>query len=214
MEHKENKKTIKASSSGQAHFVDNFIQIISPEEAEEEVIIPPGYVLWVKNGEQIKAGDPLTEGSLDLQKLYKYQGKHAVQKYIIKEILFIYSSQGQKLNIKHIELIIRQMFSRIYIKNSGDTTLLPGEIVTTAQFIEENKKAKKEKKQEAEGLTLLLGITKSSLATDSFLSAASFQETARVLIDAAINSRVDYLRGLKENVIIGRLIPAGTGFKE
>jgi DNA-directed RNA polymerase subunit beta' len=214
MEHKENKKTTLATIAGKIRINEGLIQIITPEEVEEEIIIPAGYVLWVKDGDEVKAGEPLTEGSLDLQKLYHYQGDEAVQKYIIKEILFIYSSQGQKLNIKHIELIIRQMFSRIYIKDSGDTNLLPGEIVTRSQFIEENLRVKKEKGEGAKGISLLLGITKASLATESFLSAASFQETARVLIDAAINGKIDYLRGLKENVIIGRLIPAGTGFKE
>ena len=211
LEHKETKKTIAAPTGGQVRLSDTLIQIISPEEVEEEIIIPAGYVLWVKDGDEVKTGDPLTEGSLDLQNLYKLQGKRAVQKYIIKEILYIYSSQGQKLNIKHIELIVRQMFSRILIKDSGDTNLLPGEIVTQAQFIEDGCKIKGKK---AQGTTLLLGITKASLATDSFLSAASFQETARVLIDAAISGKVDKLRGLKENVIIGRLIPAGTGYKK
>jgi len=122
--------------------------------------------------------------------------------------------QGQKLNMKHIEIIVRQMFSRIFIKDAGETNLLPGEIITRPIFNEENGKAKKEGKKEAQGDVLLLGITKASLSTDSFLSAASFQETARVLIDAAITGKVDHLRGLKENVIIGRLIPAGTGFEK
>jgi len=160
----------------------------------------------------VNPGDPLTEGSMDLQELYKYKGILAVQKYIIKEILYIYSSQGQKLNIKHIEIIVKQMFSRIYIKDAGDTNLLPGEIMTMSLFNIENERIAKEKGKVASGETLLLGITKASLSTDSFLSAASFQETARVLIDAAITGKVDKLRGLKENVIIGRLIPAGTGF--
>ena len=114
--------------------------------------------------------------------------------------------------MKHIEIIVKQMFSRLYIDDAGDTALLPGEIVTRSQFMEENVKAEANNTQLAVGNTLLLGITKASLTTDSFLSAASFQETARVLIDAAITGKVDSLRGLKENVIIGKLIPAGTGF--
>jgi DNA-directed RNA polymerase subunit beta' len=146
-----------------------------------------------------------------LHELYALKGKEAVQKYVLKEIQFIYGSQGQKLNDKHIELIIRQMFSRVYVTESGDTELLPGEVVTTAQFEEANEQAQATGKSLAIGDRLLLGITKASLSTDSFLSAASFQETARVLIDAAVTGRVDNLRGLKENVIIGRLIPAGTG---
>ena len=215
MKHKEKKgKVIKASSEGQVKIKDDFLQIISNKESLEEIQIPPGYALWVKNGDLVKAGDPLTEGSLDLHDLFKYKGKLEVQRYIIKEILYIYSSQGQKLNAKHIEVIVRQMFSRLYIKDASETNLLPGEIVTQSQFIEENQRAKKEKNKEAVGETLLLGITKASLATDSFLSAASFQETARVLIDAAVTGKIDRLRGLKENVIIGRLIPAGTGFKK
>jgi DNA-directed RNA polymerase subunit beta' len=154
-------------------------------------------------------GQSMTEGSVDLHELYQIKGQLAVQKYIIKEIKSIYSLQGQNLNDKHVELIVKQMFSRILIKDVGDTDLLPGEVVTTTQFAEANIKAKG---QSAKGEVLLLGITKASLTSDSFLSAASFQETARVLIDAAISGRVDHLRGLKENVILGRKIPAGTGF--
>jgi len=214
MQHKENKKQIISHHPGQVRINDNLLQIVSPQDAIKEFIIPPGQALWVKDGDLINVGDPLTEGSIDLHELFKFKSKLAVQKYIIKEILYIYSSQGQKLNIKHIEVIVRQMFSRLYIKDSGDTNLLPGEIITRSLFIEENEKVKKQKGKEAIGEILLLGITKSSLSTDSFLSAASFQETARVLIDAAITGKIDYLRGLKENVIIGRLIPAGTGFNK
>ncbi len=208
---KEN-KIVKAAFDGTIKVEADNLKIISNEEALQEVIIPPGYALWVKDGDLVIPGQSLTEGSINLQELYKYQGIQAVQKYIIKEILYIYSSQGQRLNAKHVEAIVRQMFSRIYLKDAGDTALLPGEIVTRSQFMEENIKAKEKGGQEATGEYLLLGITKASLTTDSFLSAASFQETARVLIDAAITGKVDRLRGLKENVIIGRLIPAGTGY--
>jgi len=189
-------------------------QIIIETETEKvmEYIIPPGYVLWVRDGDFVNRGDQLTEGDLDLHQLYKLKGKEAVQKYIIKEIQHIYSSQGQKLNTKHIEIIVRQMFSRVYIKDAGDTDLLPGEIVEKSQLEEANKIAKEKKLKPAEGEELLLGISKVSLSTESFLSAASFQETARVLINAAITGKIDKLSGLKENVIIGRLIPAGTGF--
>ncbi|HLC99708.1 MAG TPA: DNA-directed RNA polymerase subunit beta', partial [Patescibacteria group bacterium] len=127
---------------------------------------------------------------------------------------YIYFSQGQKLNDKHIEVIVRQMFSRFYIKDAGETELLPGDVVSWSQFEEAVIKSRAEKKKEPVGEELLLGITKVSLSTDSFLSAASFQETARVLIDAAISGKVDELRGLKENVIIGKLIPAGTGYRK
>ena len=134
--------------------------------------------------------------------------------FLIQEIQYVYSSQGQPLNNKHIEIIVKQMFSKLMIEFSGDTMLSPGEIVDRNDLIEENLKAKNEGKQGAYGLPVLLGITKSSLSTQSFLSAASFQETTRVLIDAAVTGKIDHLRGLKENVIIGRLIPSGTGFKK
>lgn len=186
----------------------------SEAEKVKEYIIPPGYVLWIKDGDTVERGDQLTEGDLDLHQLFSLKGKEAVQKYLAKEIQHIYTSQGQKLNDKHIEVIVRQMFSRVYIKESGDTDLLPGEIVEKSQLEEANKLAKENKLKPAEGEELLLGISKVSLSTESFLSAASFQETARVLINAAITGKVDRLEGLKENVIIGRLIPAGTGFKK
>ncbi len=201
----------RATFGGTIKLAKGVMTLTGEKNETIEVLIPAGYNLWVKNGELIVAGQQLTEGSVDLHELYLLKGKLAVQKYIIKEIKYIYSSQGQKLNDKHIELIARQMFSRIYVKDSGDTELLPGEIVTYTQFQEANVATKGEK---AVGDSLLMGITKASLASDSFLASASFQETARVLIDAAITGKKDKLRGLKENVIIGRLIPAGTGFKE
>jgi len=206
-------KITKASAEGHVVIIDGYLRIVSNEEALDEVKIPPGYSLLVNNGDLIAAGEVLTEGSLDLHELYKYKGQFAVQKYIIKEILHIYSSQGQKLNVKHIEAIVRQMFSRVIVKDAGDTILLPGEVITNSQLIEANEQSAKTNGRPAVCETLLLGLIKASLATDSFLSAASFQETARVLIDAAITGKVDHLRGLKENVIIGRLIPAGTGFE-
>jgi len=189
------------------------LTITGPQERTKEYLIPKDYAVYVKSGDLVAAGSALTEGSLDLQQMYQLQGKSAVQKYIIKEIQYIYASQGQKLNDKHIEVIVRQLFSRVRIKKSGDTDLLPGEVVERAEFLKENAQAKKEKGGEAIGEELLLGITKVSLSTSSFLSAASFQETARVLINAAVSGKVDRLEGLKENVIIGRLIPAGTGFE-
>ena len=183
------------------------------EELIKEFVIPPGYVLWVKAGDTVEVGAQLTEGALDPKELYELRGRDAVVKYLLHEVQNIYSSQGQKLNDKHIEVIVRQLFSRVMITSSGDTDLLPGEIVEKAEFNEENDKVGK-KETLAEGTELLLGVTKVSLSTQSFLSAASFQETARVLINAAVTGKVDHLMGLKENVIIGRLIPAGTGFKK
>jgi DNA-directed RNA polymerase subunit beta' len=167
-------------------------------------------MIMVSDGEEVEVGTQLTEGSLDLRELYKLKSRLETQKYIIKEIQYVYSSQGQPLNDKHVEIIARQMFSRFLITEAGDTSLLPGETIEEEVFFQANKEVKKP----ALGDRLLLGITKASLTTDSFLSAASFQETSRVLIDAAVNGKIDYLEGLKENVIIGCLIPAGTGYKE
>jgi len=181
-------------------------------DKNKEYIIPPGYVLFVKSGDEVTAGQQLTEGDLDLHQLYRLRGKEAVQKYILKDVQAIYTSQGQKLNDKHVEVIIRQMFSRVLVRDAGDTELLPGEIIEKAQYIEENEAAKAKGGKEAAVEELFLGITKVALSTQSFLSAASFQETARVLINAAVTGKIDHLEGLKENVIIGRLIPAGTGF--
>jgi len=204
---------IKVKRGGTVKLEDKYIKISVPTEKVKEFVIPKGYSIWVKDGDEVKVGDQLTEGSFDLQQLYKLRGRLETQKYIIKEIQYVYSSQGQPLNDKHIEIIARQMFSRIYIQDAGETDLLPGEIVEKTVFDQTNKEAKKQGKKEAKGEQLLLGITKASLTTNSFLSAASFQETARVLIDAAVTGKVDRLEGLKENVIIGRPIPAGTGYK-
>ena len=211
----ENKdQEIKAKLSGEVSIKDNQIIIHSQKSKLKEYPAAVGYSIWTKKGDLVTIGQQLTEGSLDLHELFKVKGQTEVQKYIIKEIQYIYSSQGQKLNDKHIETIVRQMFSREYIKDSRDTDLLPGEVVTRAQLIEANNRAKAQGGKSALTEGLLLGITKVSLSTDSFLSSASFQETARVLIDAAISGRRDNLRGLKENVIIGKLIPVGTGFRK
>jgi DNA-directed RNA polymerase subunit beta' len=206
-------KTVKAKLQGKISIEKSQIIITGTEEDIEEYTVPVGSSLWVKDGDLVVAGQQLTEGSLNIQDLYRLKGKDVVQRYIIKEIQYIYSSQGQRLNDKHIEIIVRQMFSRYYVKNEGDTDLLSGDITSEDQLMEANNNLKKgEKKATAENL--LLGITKASLSTDSFLAAASFQETARVLIDASISGKVDKLRGLKENVIIGKLIPVGTGYNK
>ena len=159
-------------------------------------------------------GQALIEGSLDLRKLFEVMGRESLHRYILREIQEIYASQGEGINDKHIEVIIRQMLSRIRILDSGDADILPGDIVEKDQFEEANEEAIALGGKPAVGEQLLLGITKVALSTESFLSSASFQETARVLINAAVTGRADKLRGLKENVIIGRLIPAGTGFLE
>jgi DNA-directed RNA polymerase subunit beta' len=191
----------------------NTITIIFEQKKVREYIIPPGYMLYVKDGDEVQAGDALTDGHLDLQVLFKYKGQDAVQKYLSTEIQFIYSSQGQKLNNKHIEIIVRQMFSRVKVVDPGDTDLLPGETIERATFDDANDTIEKGQKK-ATSEPLFLGITKISLSTDSWLSSASFQETARVLINASVTGKIDRLDGLKENVIIGRLIPAGTGYKD
>ena len=180
----------------------------------KEYIIPIGYKLWVKEGDAVEKGAQLTEGSIDLKELHLLRGRDAVQRYLLQEVQQIYSSQGQSLNDKHIEIIVKQMFSRVYVEDSGETELLPGEVVEKAQLMHANMDAKEEGKKQAGGRELFLGISKVSLSTQSFLSAASFQETSKVLINAAITGKTDNLEGLKENVIIGRLIPVGTGFKE
>ncbi|MFA6198265.1 MAG: DNA-directed RNA polymerase subunit beta' [Patescibacteria group bacterium] len=198
---------------GIANIVDDEIRVTTTGQQEREYPVPVGYSLWVKDDDLVAKGQQLSDGSLDLHQLYKLKGKEAAQKYVIREIRFIYSSQGQKLNDKHVEVIVKQMFSRVYIKDAGDTDLLAGEIVTLSELAEANRKLKVSDKR-AVSEDLLLGITKASLSTDSFLSAASFQETARVLIEAAVSGKVDRLRGLKENVIIGKLIPAGTAFRQ
>ena len=205
-----NEKT--ASGNGIVSITEKQITLLKEVDVVEEYPVPDNFSLLVKNGELVTTGQHLTEGSLDLQQVYRLSGATAVERYILKEIQYIYSSQGQKLNDKHIEVIIRQMFSRFMVTDPGETDLIMGNVVSREQFMTANMLAKQEGKKIAKGENLLLGITKASLSTDSFLSAASFQETARVLIDAAVSGKVDTLRGLKENVIIGKLIPVGTGF--
>ncbi|HPX94036.1 MAG TPA: DNA-directed RNA polymerase subunit beta' [Candidatus Moranbacteria bacterium] len=180
----------------------------------KEYQVPSESTLIVEKGELVAKGTQLNEGHIDLKKMYETLGQEAVQRYIINEIQEIYAAQGEGINDKHIEIIIRQMLSRIRVVDPGDTDLLPGDIVEKDQFQEENELAHKSKQETATGEQLIMGITKVALSTESFLSAASFQETARVLINAAVTGKDDRLRGLKENVIIGRLIPAGTGYRK
>ena len=182
-----------------------------PSVLEQEV--PAGYSILIKDGQEVTMGDVLTEGQYDLQELFRLRGHDAVMRYLLREVLAIYASQGQKLNAKHIEVIVRQMFARVYVKDAGDTELLPGQIVDRFRAEEENEGLEaKGKEKPADLQALFMGITKVALSTESFLSAASFMETARVLINAAVTGKIDRLEGLKENVIIGRLTPAGTGF--
>jgi DNA-directed RNA polymerase subunit beta' len=188
---------------------------ISSDKSEiVEYKIPEKTAIWVKPGQERKKGQQICEGSLDLKELFKLTGKEEVERYIIKEIQRIYASQGALIHDKHIEVICRQMFSRVKVKDPGESLFSVGEIIEKIKFLEENARLKSEKKKLAKGASILLGISRVALTTDSFLSAASFQETSRVLIKAALEGRKDNLRGLKENVIIGKLIPAGTGFKK
>ena len=165
----------------------------------------------MQDGEHVETGTQLIEGSVDPKKILRIIGKRAAQMNIVEEVHNVYRSQGVDIHDKHIEVIVHQMSRRITVVDSGETDLLPGELVDQQRFREVNKAAVKAGKKPASGRPELMGITKASLATDSWLSAASFQETTRVLTDAALNEKVDDLKGLKENVIIGKLIPAGTG---
>jgi len=179
-----------------------------------EYPLPRTTVIYVEPGQKVSKGDQLSEGSLDLQEIFRFRGKEAVERYVINEVQKIYFSEGSAIHDKHIEIIVRQMFSRLMIKDEGDSDFVIGEIVEKSKFTETNRELKSRGKRPAQAKQLLMGISKVSLSTESFLSAASFQETAHVLISAASEARTDPLRGLKENVIIGRLIPAGTGYKE
>ncbi len=172
-----------------------------------------GSRLNVKEGDIVEAGDELTDGSVNPHDILKIKGVQGVQNYIVKEVQRVYRLQGVEISDKHLEVIVKQMLSRVKIEEAGDTDMLPGSLVNLYDFEENNTKIIKEGLEPAVGSRTLLGITKASLATDSFLSAASFQETTRVLTDAAIKGKEDFLLGLKENVIIGKLIPAGTGLK-
>ncbi len=179
-----------------------------------EYVISETVTLWVKNGEEVKKGDQLCEGHLNLKKLFRILGKNACQEYILAEIKKVYDIAGENINNKHFEIIIKQMFSQLKITHSGDSEFIPGEVISKKSFQEEVDRLKSLKKEAPKGSEILMGIKNVALNSDSLLSAASFQETSRVLIRAAVEGKKDYLKGLKENVIIGRLIPAGTGFRE
>ncbi len=176
-------------------------------------LIPYGSRIKVLDGAVLEAGDELTEGSVNPHDILKIKGVRAVQDYLIQEVQRVYRLQGVDINDKHIEVIVRQMLKKIRIENNGDSDLLPGTLVDNLEFDDVNERLEKEGKEQVEGKQVLLGITKASLATNSFLSAASFQETTKVLTEAAIKGKIDPLIGLKENVIIGKLIPVGTGMK-
>ena len=189
--------------------------IVVPKEGEREVYqIPYGSRVRVKQGQLVEAGDPLTQGSINPHDIVRVKGIGGVQEYIVKEVQRVYRLQGVDINDKHIEVIVRQMLSKVKVEDPGDTDLLPGGYEDVLTFQECNEEAESQGLRPAVAKRVLLGITKASLATDSFLSAASFQETTRVLTEAAIKGKEDHLIGLKENVILGKLIPAGTGMKK
>jgi DNA-directed RNA polymerase subunit beta' len=190
------------------------IKVETPDGEVVEYAVPAESTIVVSKGQLIGKGTQLNEGHIDLKKLFEAMGQEAIQRYVIGEVKEIYAAQGEPLQDKHVEVIIRQMLSRVKVISAGDTDLLPGDIVEKDQFEESNNDALKAKEEQAVGERLIMGITKVALSTESFLSAASFQETARVLINAAVTGKDDRLRGLKENVIIGRLIPAGTGYRK
>ena len=190
------------------------IIVTNPEDGDSKTyLIPYGSRIKIADGQVLEAGDELTEGSVNPHDILRIKGVRAVQDYMIREVQRVYRLQGVEISDKHIEVLVRQMLKKIRIEDNGDTEFLPGTLVDVLEFEEVNENLEKEGKKPAEGKQVMLGITKASLATDSFLSAASFQETTKVLTEAAIKGKVDHLVGLKENVIIGKLIPAGTGLK-
>ena len=202
---------VRAPERGQLVRTEQGLSVRSEDVVEREYAIPHNAKLLVENGQQIRAGDAITDGPINPQEYLETRGREAVQRYLVKEVQRVYRSQGVTINDKHIEIIVRQMMRKVRIDQPGDTEQLPFELVDRFEFEEINNKVLAEGGEPATAETVLLGVTKASLNTSSFLAAASFQETTRVLTEAAINGAKDRLVGLKENVIIGKLIPAGTG---
>ena len=208
------KPGIRAVIGGKVSLKDSAVIVKATEPLSREYHIPENITITVKNGDMIEAGDELTEGHRDLAMALRLKGSESVQRYIIRSIQEIYSAQGQSINDKHVEIILRRMFSKVYITEGGVTEYFGGQIVGRQEVERRNVELAKAKKPLIEFDEIVLGVTRVALKTESFLSAASFQETTGVLIEAAIKGAVDHLQGLKENVIIGKLIPAGTGFAE
>ncbi|MCP2598768.1 DNA-directed RNA polymerase subunit beta', partial [Candidatus Aminicenantes bacterium AC-335-L06] len=188
--------------------------IVRNEEGDQrEYFVPRGAHLTVQNGDRVKAGDPLMEGPINPHDILRVLGEKELADYLLREIQEVYRLQGVSINDKHIEIIIRQMMKWVKVEEVGDTEFLVDEQVEKFRFQDENEKVVAQGGKPARARPILLGITKAALSTDSFISAASFQETTRVLTEASLFGKVDNLRGLKENIIMGRLIPAGTGFR-
>ena len=205
---------IAAPFAGTLTVKENELVVRGRGKDVREYAVPLNTTLNIREGETVMAGQQLTEGHLNVHALYEVAGVQAVQQYVLREVQRVYAIQGEMINDKHLEIIVRQMLSRVRVDDSGDTTLVSGRIMELGKFNQENEEAEKKGKKMAIGENILLGITKVSLTTRSFLAAASFMETARVMIDAAVTGRSDELEGLKENVIIGRLIPVGTGYEQ
>ena len=212
---KPKRQAVIAESSGAVQIKEvkgkKEVAVIQEGEIKSTHSLPYGSQLKVKEGDYVEAGDELTEGSVNPHDLLKIKGSRGVQVYLLREVQKVYRLQGVSIGDKHIEVMVRQMMRKVKLDEPGDTELLPGGLIDFFEFEEENKRAEEKGGLPATAKPVLLGITKASLATDSFLSAASFQETTRVLTEAAIKGKTDPLIGLKENVIIGKLIPAGTG---
>ena len=206
-----NEISIRSKYAGVVRVGKGLITVRTTDEEAREYAVPASAELVVHDGDHIQAGDRITKGSISPQELLLVRGRDDVQNYLVREVQSVYRNQGVDINDKHIEVIVRQMMRKVRVDNSGDTDLLPGEIVSQFEFEEANAKALSEGGEPAIAQTVLLGLIKAALNTASWLSAASFQETTRVLTEAAISGKIDRLRGLKENVIIGKLIPAGTG---
>jgi len=208
--------TIVAQHEGRVNVDKKARQVVvSYDQSEEKAYdIPTTARLLVKDGVHVEAGQPLTEGSLNPHRVLRIQGRDACQMYLLREVQKVYRSQGQNIHDKHFEVITRKMLSKVQVTRPGDTPYLPGDAIDRLEMRRVNEQMLEEGKQTAKFVEILLGVTKASLSTDSFLSASSFQHTIKVLAQAAIASSTDPLFGLKENVIIGKLIPAGTGFTE
>ena len=188
--------------------------VVTSGDNAKSYTIPFGSKMKVRDGDLVEAGEPLIEGSINPSEILEIKGPEGVYEYLISEVQKVYRNQGVDINDKHIEVIGRQMLKKVRVEDNADTDMFPGSLIDMYEFEEKNNKAEEEGKRPATGRRVLLGITKASLATDSFLSAASFQETTRVLTEAAVKGKTDDLVGLKENVIIGKLIPAGTGMQK
>ena len=188
--------------------------MITDDDGESfEELIPKTRTLNIFEGEKIQKGEIISDGELSLHDILEVQGVESLAEYLVKEVQDVYRLQGVPINDKHIEIIIRQMMRTLEIEESGDTNLLKGELINRSDLLDINQKMLNEELNPAKYKPTVMGITKASLATTSFISAASFQETTRVLTEAAVKGSIDKLRGLKENVVVGRLVPAGTGYK-